>query len=71
MTHTNFQIFLEISLPVMVEVVDLALRAVIDSFEIYTINSMIKNKIRNWFDSVQSFIWGRTTSSGLCKCCFQ
>ena len=31
----------------MVEIVDLALRAVIDSFEIYSINSSIKKKIRD------------------------
>ena len=34
MTYTNLQIFLKISLAVMVKIVDLALRAVIDSFEI-------------------------------------
>ena len=33
-TTTNFQIFLKTFLAVMVEIVDLALRAVIDSFEI-------------------------------------
>ena len=35
MTYTNLQIFLKISLAVMVKIVDLALRAVIDSFEIH------------------------------------
>ena len=45
MTCTNFQIFLKISLAVMVEIVDLTLRVVIDSFEIYTINSSIEKKI--------------------------
>ena len=41
--YTNFQTFLEIFL-IMFEIVDLAPRAVIESFEIYTINSWIKNK---------------------------
>ena len=46
--HTNFQIYLEISLAVMFEIVHVALRAVIDSFEIYTINSLIiKYKFRH------------------------
>ena len=40
MTHTNFRIFLKISLPVMVEIVALALRAYIDSFEIDNINCL-------------------------------
>ena len=31
----------------MVEIVDLELRAVIDSFEIWTINSLIKKKIQS------------------------
>ena len=31
----------------MVEIIDLALRVVIDSFEIYTINSLIKKKTRD------------------------
>ena len=44
MTYTNFQIFLKISLVVMVEIVDLALRAAIDSFEIDTVNSLNKKK---------------------------
>ena len=44
MTYTNFQIFLKISLVVMVENVDLALRAAIDSFEIDTVNSLNKKK---------------------------
>ena len=44
MTHTNFHIFLKISLAVIVEIFDLAWRAVIDSFEIYTTNALIKNK---------------------------
>ena len=34
--------FLKISLVVMVEIVDLTPRAVLDSFQIYTINSLIK-----------------------------
>ena len=42
MTHTNFQIFLKISLAAMVEFFDLALRAVIDSFEIYSKNLPLK-----------------------------
>ena len=46
MTHTNFQIFLKISLAVIVEIVDLTLRAIIDSFEIYIINSIIKKKLK-------------------------
>ena len=33
MTHTNFKVFKKNSLAVMVEVVDLAVRAVIDSFK--------------------------------------
>ena len=37
MTYNNFQIFLKISLAVMVEI--------IDSFETNTINSLIKKKI--------------------------
>ena len=41
MTHTNFQILCKISLAVMIEIVQLALKVVIDSFEIYTINSLI------------------------------
>ena len=41
MTHANFQIIFKISLAVMVENVDLALRVVIDSSEIYTIISVI------------------------------
>ena len=53
MTHTNFQIFLEISLAVMVEIVDFSLKAVIGFLEIYTIKSLIKN----------SFIWGSTTKT--------
>ena len=42
MTHTNFQIFLEISSAVMIKMIDLALRALIDFFEIDTINYLIK-----------------------------
>ena len=38
----------------MVEIVDLALRAVIDYSEIYTINSLIKNKNFET-NSIQSF----------------
>ena len=60
MTHTNFQ-NLQIWLAVIVEISDLALRAVIDSFEIYTINSLIGRKIRDYLRYVQSFIWGSTT----------
>ena len=49
-THTNFQIYVKISLSVIVEIVDLALRAVIDSFEIYTINCLVtQKKIENSF----------------------
>ena len=47
MTLTNFQIFLKISLEVMAEIVDLALRAPIDSLEINTINSLNKKKLRD------------------------
>ena len=43
-TYTNFEIFLKISLSLIDEIVGLALRAVIDSFEIYTISSLIKKK---------------------------
>ena len=43
----------------MVDIVDLILKAVIDSFEIHTINSLIKKKSRLVY--VQSFIWGSTT----------
>ena len=46
MIYTNFQIFLKISLAVMIGIVDLALRAVIDFFELYTINSLVKKKSR-------------------------
>ena len=42
MTYSNFHIFLKISLAVMIEVVDLALRAVIDSLEIYSVNFLLK-----------------------------
>ena len=35
-----------ISLAMMVEIVGLALKAVINSFEIYTINSLMKKKLR-------------------------
>ena len=38
MTYTNFQIFLKISLAALIQ-------AVIDSFETYTINSLMKKKI--------------------------
>ena len=38
MTDTNFQILSEISLVVVVEIVDLALRAVIDSFRNFILN---------------------------------
>ena len=44
MIYTNFQIFLTISLAVLVEIFDLPLGAVIDSFQIYIINSWIKKK---------------------------
>ena len=37
----------------MIETIDLALRVVSDSFEIYTINPLIKKKIHY----VQSFTW--------------
>ena len=49
MTHANFQIFLKISLALIVKIAVLALIAVIDSFKIYTINSMTKKKIENNF----------------------
>ena len=42
MTYTNFPMISKISLAVMIEIVDLALRAVIDSLEIYTMKSLIK-----------------------------
>ena len=42
-----FQIFYKISLAVMVEIFDLALRAVIDSFEISTLSFLIKKKIQD------------------------
>ena len=42
--YTNLQIFLKISRPVMVKIVDLALKAIIDYFEIYNINSLIIKK---------------------------
>ena len=41
-TDFQIQIFFLISLSVMVEIVELALKAVIDYFEFYTINSLIK-----------------------------
>ena len=44
MTYDNYQIFLKISLAIMVEIVDLTLRAVIDCLEIYAINSLIRKK---------------------------
>ena len=56
MTYSNFHIFLKISLAVMIEVVDLALRAVIDSLEIYSVNFLLKKKFRNLFHFVQNFI---------------
>ena len=46
-----------------VEIVDLALRAIINSFEIYTTNSLIKKKIRDSFHYVQTFTWGNTTKT--------
>ena len=49
MTYTNFQLFLKIYLAVIVEIADLALRTVIDSFEIYTINSLTKIKFETNF----------------------
>ena len=42
MTYTNFWILLKTSLAVIIENVDLALKVVIDSFKIYTINSLWK-----------------------------
>ena len=42
-THTNFHIFLKFS-DVMVEIADLTLRAVINSFEVQTISSLMKEK---------------------------
>ena len=38
----------------MVKIVDLTLKAVIDSFKIYTKNSLIKKKFREWFHYVQA-----------------
>ena len=60
MTYSNFHIFLKISLAVMIEVVDLALRAVIDSLEIYSVNFLLikKFEFRNLFHFVQNFISG-------------
>ena len=46
MTYTNFQLFSQIFLAVMVEIVDLALIVVIDSFKINTINSLIKKRFK-------------------------
>ena len=40
---------MKIYLAAIVEIVDLVLRAVIDCFEIYTINSLIKKKIETKF----------------------
>ena len=48
-TYTNFQILLKISLAVIIEIVDLTLRAVIDFFELYTVNSFIKKKFKIHF----------------------
>ena len=42
MPYTNFQIFLKKFLAVRIEIIDLSLRAVIDSYEIWTINKLIK-----------------------------
>ena len=44
MTYTNIQIFQKMYPALMVKIVDLTLKAVIDSFEIYTMNSLIKKK---------------------------
>ena len=44
MTYTNILIFQKMYPALMVKIVDLALKAVIDSFEIYTMNSLIKKK---------------------------
>ena len=49
MTYTNFQIVSKISLVVMVEIVVLALTAVIDSFEICTINFLIQKNFETNF----------------------
>ena len=46
MTHANFQICLKIYVSVFIKIVDLALRAVIDSFKIYTMKSLIKKNLR-------------------------
>ena len=48
MAYSNFQIFLKISLAVIVQIVDLALRAIINYFQINIINSLIK-KIKTNF----------------------
>ena len=44
--HTNSQIFLKISLVVMIEVVNLSVRVVIDFFFIFTKKYLIKKKLR-------------------------
>ena len=54
-TYTNFQIFLKISPAAMIEIV-VALRAIIDSFEIYIINSLVKKNFEiNFIMSIASF----------------
>ena len=63
MTHNNFQIVLKISLAMIVEIVHLALRTVIDSFEICTINSLIEEKFRYSFHCVQNFIRASRTKT--------
>ena len=47
----------------MAEIVDLALRVVIDSFEIYTINYMIKEKFETNFIMFKTLFKGSTTKT--------
>ena len=59
---TNFQSFLKISLAVVVEIFDFALKANIVSFEIYIINSLIKEKnFETNFIMSKNYLWGSTT----------
>ena len=53
---TDFQIIQNNFLRIMVKIVDLALTAVIDTFETYTINSLIKNNNSRLIFYVQSSI---------------
>ena len=47
----------------MVEIVDLALSAFIDSVEVYTIHSLIQNKNCQATFIMFSFIWGSSTKT--------